>query len=221
MLSNPFPKKQENKCASFIYPIGEKIELNRHHLYEPLNLWDVLEKRKSTRTFRKLTLDELSSILWVSAKVKDIQVQDNGYILSHRPAASAGARHPVDILILSPHLDNLNFFYYYNPFEHSLNKLLLNLTLIEELKNHFISGFDVTNASIFWFIAHPVRTEAKYDNPISLIWRDAGALIHSIQIACTALDVNSCPLGTLGEPFISQMFSDYGHVISAGGVIIG
>lgn len=131
------------------------------------------------------------------------------------------ARHPIDIIVASPVLNRLNSLYYYNPFEHSLNQLNLLKSYTDDFINHINSVLNTENSTIIWFIAHPNRTDAKYNNSASLIWRDAGALINCIQLVCTALNIDSCPIGSLGEPFISQMFAANGNVFGVGGILIG
>lgn len=227
MQNNPRPKNQEDTPSRFHYPIKEIIRLP--HLtsshFNSTDFWEILSKRKSTRNFQQITLDIINKILWSSAKVKELYVQDNGYILSHRAYPSAGARHPIDILIQSETLGNENSLYYYNPFEHSLNKLESNTILMKGLRDHVNSLFDPNSNSekgtIFWFLAHIDRSGAKYENPISLIWRDAGAVINCIQLSCTALNLNSCAIGSLGEPYMSQLFLNTENIVSAGGIIVG
>jgi SagB-type dehydrogenase family enzyme len=220
MYSNPTPKKDEDKAIVFNYPITQILELTKPRDIESINFWEVIENRRSTREFRELSLDEISNVL-MSAKVKEIFVQNDGYILTHRSSASAGARHPIDIIVLSPILDSFKSFYYYNPFLHSLNKLGFESNIIEQFQDHINSILFSDKATIFWFVAHPDRTEAKYLNALSLIWRDAGALINHIQLVCTALNINSCALGSLGEPFISKLFSSIGEVYGVGGILLG
>lgn len=78
----------------------------------------------------------------------------------------------------------------------------------------------IGDATVIWLIAHTNRTSAKYDNPQSLIWRDAGALLQSIQMTGTAMGIGSCPMGTLAGHYINQLFNKT-TVVSAGGIIIG
>ena len=142
-------------------------------------------------------------------------------ILTHRPSASAGSRHPIDVLVLSPILDSGKMIYYYNSFEHNLNKLTIAPDLVKNFLHHLDSILSINSGTILWFVAHPERTSVKYEHPLSLIWRDAGALIHCVQVACSAQGLNSCALGSLGEPFISEMFSNEGTVFGVGGIVVG
>ena len=167
MFNNPTPKEEEEIVPEFKYPITEILILPRPEFDEVNNFWNVLKDRKSSRHFKQISLNEISKVLWASAKVNELIVQDNGYILSHRASPSAGARHPIDIIILSPCLNGASSFYYYNPFEHSLNKLNLDDFILHQFKNHLNSIMELQESTIFWFLGHPTRTESKYQDSIS------------------------------------------------------
>jgi hypothetical protein len=64
------------------------------------------------------------------------------------------------------------------------------------------------------------RTESKYDNHESLVWRDVGVLANTIHLVSTFLSLNSCISGTLGYPIISDLFSR-DNVQSGGAILIG
>ncbi len=220
-MKNPQPRTTEKPVAPFDYPIQHTIKLSKSIDPIPASFDEVITKRKSARTFSGINLGQLSNILWYTAKVKKTLLQDNGYILTHRGTPSAGARHPIDILIIDATLLDSNLPHYYNPIEHSLNRIDLPAQLVANFFEHVNVIVNTTNATILWFIAHPDRTATKYENPESLIWRDAGALINSIQLTCTALNVSCCPIGSLGEPYISDLFNHQSGVFGAGGVLIG
>lgn len=219
-MNNPQPKPTEERVTSFDYPIQHTVKLSQD--IDPLSARfdEVITSRKSQRTFSGINLQQLSNILWYTAKVKQTFVQENGYILTHRGTPSAGARHPIDMLIINRTLLNSNLPHYYNPFEHTLNMLDLSAQPVVDFIEHINAIISITNATIIWFVAHPERTEAKYENPETLIWRDAGALINSIQLTCAASNVNCCSIGSLGEPFIGNFFNQT-DIFGAGGLLIG
>lgn len=221
MWDNPRPKPNEQIPDSFSYPIVETLKLPTPVHFPRNDIWEILRNRKSSRTLNSLSMEEIGMVLWASSKVMQLVVQENTYVLTHRPSASAGARHPIDIILSSPILNGNKSFYYYNPFAHTLNRLSLDINVLKKFQQHVNSILDVSNATVFWFMAHPSRTEAKYDNSASLIWRDAGALINCVQLACSASNINSCPIGSLGEPYISELFQDVGCVYGTGGIAIG
>jgi SagB-type dehydrogenase family enzyme len=220
-MKNPKVKQLEEIVPVFNYDILETTKLSKTITPLPSRFDKVIENRKSVRNFNKLTLQQLSDILWYVAKVKKTFLQENEYILTHRGTPSAGARHPIDILIYNPTLLTQANFYYYNAFEHSINKLANSHGNIINFISDINKIVDTSNATIIWFVAHKQRTTAKYSNADSLIWRDVGALINGIQLVCTAMDLNSCPIGILGEPFISNFFNNQIDVSGAGGILIG
>jgi len=221
-MKNPVVKKYEEEVPQFQYDILETIKLSRKIPPIATPFDEVSKVRKSARFFKSVTVEELGTVLWYSAKVKSTFLKKNGYILTHRGTPSAGARHPIDIIILNPNFLIENNFYYYNPFEHSLNQLNSPFSGMTTLfTGHINKIVEINNATIIWFVAHVNRTAAKYENAQSLIWRDAGALINNIQMTCTAIGINSCPIGSLGEPYISNFFNPQPGVCGAGGLLIG
>ncbi|MBN8667349.1 MAG: hypothetical protein J0M30_07580 [Chitinophagales bacterium] len=219
-MKNPVPKIKEDVSKYFYYPILKRIELAKELDLPQIDFIQTIKNRRSNRVFSKLDIDKLNQVLFLSSKVLTTDVLESGYIISHRASPSAGARHPIDILVMSPCIGK-NELCYYNPFDHSLNTLYIEKRDIEEFISHLNSILPTQDATIIWFIAHPGRTAMKYENPLSLVWRDAGALIYCLQISATALDVNSCSIGSLGEPYISRMFKKYGNVFGVGGLLIG
>jgi SagB-type dehydrogenase family enzyme len=217
-VKNPSVRSIERPVASYDYTLLERIKLTKpgRPLTVPFN--EVITNRQSTRKFRPVSKEQLSELLWYTAKVKSLQMQDHGYILTHRGAPSAGARHPIDIIIYDPKMFEKDYFYYYNPFDHSLNQIANADTA--SLINHVGQIVPIGDGTLLWFVAHTQRTAAKYENPESLIWRDSGALINSIQLTCTALKLNSCPIGSLGEPYISDFFA-CPDIFGVGGIVIG
>lgn len=216
-MKNPSPKEVEETTSAFRYPGSEKLLLQRPQALLQNNFFDLVHQRQSDRKFKPLLAQQLEDLLWYSAKILKTFTQKNGYILSHRPSPSAGARHPIDIIVAKP--NNKMILEYYNPFDHSLNPISIDYSLVSKFINHVNKGIEIQQGTLIWFLAYPDRTTAKYNHAESLIWRDAGALIYCIQLTCTALNLLSCPVGTLAEPFITNLFSK--KVLSAGGIIIG
>jgi SagB-type dehydrogenase family enzyme len=218
---NPRPRKKSQSSKNYSYFFDENIVI----LPQPgdkvvVSFFDVINARKSERFFSELSLYQISNLLWYSAKVKDAFAVENGNILTHRNSPSAGAIHPIDILVsLSSPLKE-RVLYYYNPFEHKLIKLKFNPLLLHKFFVHVSSNLKLDNGMLVWFVAHIKRTQAAYINPESLVWKDAGALIMMFQLVATAFDIKSCPVGTLGEPILSEMFGG-AKLISAGGMLVG
>lgn len=215
---NPTPKSAEDFVSPFVYPVSYTRQLLKPTQNYVSDFFELTRLRTSEKRLRDLSAFQLSDLLWYAAKVIDTHYQENGYILSHRPSPSAGARHPIDLLIIN--FSEKPVFQYYNPFEHSLNHLELNEGLFTEFVTHINDNIPIDKATVIWLVAHINRTSAKYENPDSLVWRDAGALLQILQMTATAMNLGSCPFGTLADPFINKLFADT-TIISCGGIIIG
>lgn len=216
-MNNPSPKNIEDSIQVFDYQISNTIFLRKSPDNYNANFFELPFLRKSTRCLSRLKDEQLSDILWFTSKVIRANYS-KGYILTHRPTPSAGAIHPIDLLISIPNQPLI--LYYYNPFSHTLNQLKLSEEIVKSFINHINKNLRLNDATLIWFIAHTNRTASKYENFQSLVWRDAGALLQSIQLTCTAMSLGSCPVGTLAEPFVHHLFNDT-NVISAGGIIVG
>lgn len=216
---NPEPRKKYRKIKSFHYEFEECIYLPQIHKIKPIDFFEVLNKRKSERIFKKIFLHQLSGLLWYAAKAKKIFLSEYGTILSHRAAPSAGAIHPIDIFISLPETIENRKLYYYDPYTHKLGKLVFKTRSLHSFFKNINDCLVADQATIIWFAAHLARTSVKYKNSESLVWRDAGSLIATIQLVATALRMKSCPVGTLGEPFFSNAFNN--NLFSAGGILLG
>lgn len=221
-MNNPTPRNKENNVYQSFYRISKTIILPKPVQFPDVPFLQVLSTRKSSREFGFIGLGQLSDVLWLSAKVKASKLQENGYILTNRPSPSAGARHPIDLMVSSPMFDEGKSLFYYNPFHHSLNKLEFGEGMTgDKLKEHLLQSFPTgESATVIWFVIHKDRTEAKYEYADSLLWRDVGALASYIQLVCNYSQINSCIGGTLGYPFLSELFP-YDNILSGGCILLG
>ena len=216
---NPTPRKSSKQADLFRYPIvDKKLILRRPGENEHIsNFFETLAQRKSITKLGALNSHDLDYLLWYACRVKDIAV-DNGYILSHRPSPSAGAIHPIDILVHHPAND---FLYYYSPLDHSLYQLDFEKERTDSFLSHISVAFPSRQATLLWFVAHSYRTEKYYGDHESLIWRDSGALVQTLQLTATALGLGSCPVGTLAEPYVTHLHGNFKSISSGGGIIVG
>ncbi|MBW6400873.1 hypothetical protein KPL78_23640 [Roseomonas sp. HJA6] len=65
------------------------------------------------------------------------------------------------------------------------------------------------------------RTAAVYRKPDSLLWRDAGALLASLQLAAGGMGLVACPTGLLGEEVGDGLFHTNERVLAAGTMLVG
>lgn len=216
--NNPFPRFIEIEAPEFRYVSKSTIHLPIPDLVPTIPFFSVLATRRSNRNFQALSTKSLSDLLWFTNEIIATSQAPNGNIYTLRPVPSAGAVHPIYILVIQPSKTPLELFVY-SAEQHLLNLVDTDNFVLANFIQHVNESLAIQEGTLLWFIGHLEKTRAKYFNCESLVWRDAGCLLFAIQIAATALGLNSCPLGTLGRPYLDSLFE--GEIISGGGVLIG
>lgn len=162
----------------------------------------ILDRRKTTRHFGPLLEHELSYWLWFIGRETGRGHSEFGFPLTTRPVPSAGAIHPIHILISD--LEK-NCWHRYIPDQHALASLSTFGPCISELHQRINQLVEVQNGVVIWLLAEPEKTGAKYANPCSLIWRDAGVLLGQMALVAEGLEINFCPLGITGQDHMSAL----------------
>lgn len=221
-MKNPFPKDKPDRFVPKSYNINGKRKLPRDFdNIADRGFLDVILSRRSVKEFTTLSDKELASVLFFSNKIESIDQDESGYISSWRTAPSAGARHPIDLLVScsKPSLEERTLEYY-NPFDHSLNSIELDHRLLRSFLEDINRNIEIGKSAIIWFSIQPFKTGSKYHNPESLYWRDAGVLLYCIQLISSYLGIASCPLGTLASNSFNLIF-DKRFFVPAGGILVG
>lgn len=158
-------------------------------------------KRRSTRAFAPVSLLSLSKLLWYAARCEETISSQLGFELQLRPAPSAGAIHPIHILVeLSP----AHPWSRYDPVLHQL-QVLSEPRALKELRSNAERYVDPGDGCLMAFVAEPGMTEAKYANCESLIWRDAGVLQGVVALTAARADLALCLLGLTGDHAIVSL----------------
>jgi len=219
-MKNPSPKLKWANYNPYVYPTTEKIFLSKDFSRNSIDFLDVFLSRRSTQKLGAISILKLSELLYYSAKTQYVQIDEFGILISKRAAPSAGARHPVDLLVSPTPISGKRSLAYYNPIDHSLSSLALEESLVQDFFEEVNQNVPINNASLIWFSIQPGKTSSKYKNAYSLYWRDCGALLYCIQLTCTYLGLSSCPLGTLAANTFKNISENVG-LISGGGILVG
>lgn len=176
----------------------------------------ILLTRRTRYGFDRLTLDQLSQLMTLSARVQLSISSKFGFALSHRPAPSAGGIHPIHLVVHRPDSPVLER---YDAFRHRLCNIdcAVRPTEVRSELCQIVSG---EQATVLLMVAEPGRTAAKYADHISLVWRDAGALLGVLTVAAEVLNLNFVPLGVTGEPWASALVDQQG-LVGVGAAWIG
>jgi SagB-type dehydrogenase family enzyme len=180
---------------------GERIRLASLVRPSERPFAEVLTSRRSQRSFGPMTLAELASVLVPSARVQRWWEAPDGYTATERPTPSAGGRHPLELVLLALNVQGLGPGLWH--FDAAACDLLRAepqngagpATLAAVLTA--LEG-DGTPAAAIFAVADFARTLSRYPNGMSLVFRDAGALLATLHLCASAAGLPSCIVGTAG-----------------------
>lgn len=174
------------------------------NLPQELNLFKILQKRRTRRLLKKnslINLEKISWLLYFSAGINYLNINNK---ISMRMYPSGGARYPLELYLI-----NLNKIeelksgvYHYNVKNHSL-ELIWRKISIEKVKKSFTKlnkKLLSKNSLIITITAIYGRTYIKYQElAYKLCLLEAGHLSQNILLVAESLNLNSCPIGYLNE----------------------
>jgi SagB-type dehydrogenase family enzyme len=203
-LGNPTPRPVAKEYHLVNWGIGEALQLSTPAL-PPLcapSFYDVLQRRRTSRTFSNISLDELSTFLAYIAGTQAIASSEMGFDLELRPTPSAGAIHPIHILVKMPASTE---WWVYESKANQLLEINRGDEILEGLQKEVMTIIPAENAHQLLLVAEPGKSFAKYDQACSLIWRDTGVMLGIMALTAEALGLSFCPLGITGEPWAHRL----------------
>jgi SagB-type dehydrogenase family enzyme len=215
-LGDPVPRETVDRYVPYEWPAGEIAYLPLPAPVLLPSLDEIVTIRRTRRLFEPLTQDSLSAMLWLSSRVISVGDETMGFPLTQRPAPSAGAIHPIHLLLKTLNADWAR----YDPYGHGLVQLGKRGDALKGLWEAIARTVDPGAGTAFLFAAEPGKTSAKYANAESLVWRDAGALVGHMALVAESLHLNFCPLGHTGEPWVSGL-DEQDRLIGVGVALLG
>lgn len=219
-LRSPVPRKVQSRILEFQYPITETSYLPTPKKIPRRDFFSVVEGRRSRREFHGVSRDLLSAFLWYSSKIIACRIESAQRRLEFRPAPSAGACHPHDLLIFEKNRQ-CSGVAVYNPRNHALMHLKCAPSDVQIFRSKVGRVLNVQNGTILWLGCQAQRTSSIYHFSESLLWRDAGSLMGVMAMVAEGLNLAFCPIGITGEPHLSALLQSRGHVVGFGGAILG
>ena len=156
------------------------------------NFQDIMESRKSSRSFSKstlLSLKTLGSIIFYSAGIKK---GSNDFGKRFYP--SAGALYPLEIYLISTSTKLPNGVYHYYLKNHSLEQLFLFDRF--DYQKYFNQGWMEKSSCLLVITAVFKRTTKTYgDRGYRHIIIETGHLGQNIYLCCAAFGIDCCAVG--------------------------
>ncbi len=176
-------------------------------------------ERRSSRAFFSASLEDTCGVI---RRVFGVQMTGTGSQANRvrKSVVSAGALHPIDVVIAAgPGVTEPIVF------DDQANKFLcLPVRDGDALKKATSRAYSVlpeSDGHLLVFVGDLSRVSAHYSNPVSLLWRDAGAALQACSMASFAYGYNFCPLGVLGADVLSAIASVPPEREALGMAIIG
>jgi SagB-type dehydrogenase family enzyme len=214
LLAEPTPRDIPRSYQAFQWPDGKVTPLTPPR--EPRQSFcDVVNGRRSQRAFGAMDSSDLSTLLWLSGRVIDQQASAFGRDLTLRPAPSAGALHPIHLLVCT--MQN-QYWQRYDPFGHALVDVREGVIAVESAMRAVEPALPVDGGTLIWLVAELGLTAAKYENSESLVWRDAGVLLSQLGLVSSLLGLHFCSLGLTGSDWANPL--DQHHLIRGVGLAI-
>lgn len=200
-LKNPRPWSEPRPYEPVVWPETQFVPLPESLIPDTPPFAAVVEMRRTRYSFAPLLDDQLGALMQLTCRVRATLAGPLSFAQSHRPVPSAGAIHPVHVVLHRPGDAAL---LRYDPFEHGLSQLDTSLDPAA-LRAAMHEVIDAPAGTLLLFVAEPGLTASKYEDATSLVWRDAGVLLGTFAMAAEALSLSFSPMGVTGEPWASQL----------------
>ena len=183
--------------------------------FKPLALQDdflaVVMKRKSSRVYtqEKISLLQLSFLLWVTQGIKEIRGKSYATL---RTVPCGGARHPFETYLLVRDVEGLApGAYHYLPMGHQLELIapMEDREALDRLIGKSLCGqhWAAKASVVFYWSFVPYRSEWRYGiYAHRMIMADMGHVGENLYLGCAALGLGTCGIGAYDQKLCDSTF---------------
>lgn len=201
-LGEPAPRPEVILYKPYSWPAIGIIDITEEYEAPDIGFFDVVNKRRTYRDLERIDIPKISEIMSLLLRTRFWGDDSLGFSKVLRPVPSAGAIHPIHVLVSSPTDEHwLRYLPDHHVFE-CLDPAIINPA---DVRISLGNINNVSNATILLFIAEPGKTAAKYSHESSLVWRDAGFLQGFFALVSQALGLGYCPIGLTGEIWAKKL----------------
>ena len=186
------------------YPDTERFQLPQPDLNRSADLWQCMKRRRSERdtTSKPLSLNELSTLLWAA---QGVTARAGIHLL--RTAPSAGALYPFETYVYVDHVEDVPQGLYHLDVANFALERLKEGSFSKNLTTACLGQPAVRRAAVvFIWTAMMLRCMVKYrDRTMRYIPMDLGHVCQNVQLASTAMNLGSCPIGAFFDDDINRL----------------
>jgi SagB-type dehydrogenase family enzyme len=218
MPLDPVPRVLPMRYEPYVWPAGAKTLLAPRAQPLELELTALLDERQTRRAFSKrLDLTALGELLWLACRNRSSRPSAFGPNQESRVHPSAGAMHPIHLLLAS----ETGSWLRYDPLEHALIELPGSGASAESSREAAGALIELAHGTLIGLVAEPGKTAAKYEHHESLVWRDAGVVLGYLSVMAEALGLSFCPLGITGQPYLTEQLPNSPALQAVGMAVVG
>lgn len=168
----------------------------------------IVNSRSSHRVYTqgKITLKQLSYLLWCTQGVKEIRGKSYATL---RTVPCGGARHPFETYMALQDVEGLrDGLYHYLPMSHQI-ELLKTLDDIKDFIGTSLMGqlWACKANIVFYYSIVFYRSEWRYGIRAHRgLMTDAGHISENLYLACTALGLGGCAIGAVDGRYCDAAF---------------
>lgn len=212
------PRLLPQRYEPIQWPEGRRVQLMPRSAPLSVDLVELMEQRQTRRNFtREFSLEDLGDFLWLACRSRSSRPSVYGPNQESRPHPSAGALHPIHVFAA---LDE-RALYRYDPAAHTLVELPESADRAHRAIGAARASLELARGSVLALVAEPGKTGSKYEDPESLILRDAGVVLGYMSLVAEALGLAFCPLGITGSPELTQGLPHADALHAVGLAVIG
>lgn len=200
----------------YVWQVSKYVDLPRTFSSPVADIFELLERRRSRRTFKKLNVEALSSVLWFAQRHTGTFLEQHGRVST--PIPTFGGLASVRTLVITPDFGA----WIYDPELHRAGLIDADETLTKNIRVDVNKFFDLNEGSLLIFAASREYVAPFYEQPESLVLRESGILTANLALIAEAFDFSFCPLGTSAKEWLLPLLNATEEiVISAGAAVIG
>ncbi len=184
-----------------------------------MDFFDVLLNRRTIRSCAPAKLEEILSLVRFVMLTRHFGEGKNLGRM-RKVAISAGALHPVEVMVVAgPELtEPIVYLDSHDAFGtmtfRSQRQAQANVHKVMEMVPE-------AHGHTLLFVANQRHIAQAYENPESLIWRDAGAVMQTFAFVASARGLSFVPLGITGRSVLQNLPAPHADYVAAGMAIIG
>lgn len=177
---------------------------------------NVASTRKCCRAMEPMPLTDLMSLVRYIFAFRSTEDKRH-----HKRIMSAGAIHPVYPIILPKSGINEQPILYQANHDTFVELAISNASKLWDTDNDVQTILPDADGHVVLLAGDKGRVEARYVNPESLLWRDAGVALQMLALTSTACGLGFCPLGILGVDALKGLLGNQERIAPVGMFVIG